>query len=158
MNVTAEELRKYYDSLLDAALLSVDKSELTELGLACYEEECERRSLHRPVPGSRNSPPSSSPESIRPAGATLVRIAEGLSGEEFRYARELLASSGIPSEAGNANPGSAFSNAVGDFYLLVPEELAEQARQILEVPLTDEELAAQAEQAALDEDTTEGAP
>jgi hypothetical protein len=156
MNVTAEELRKYYDSLSDAALLSIDKSELTELGLACYEEECERRSLHRPVPGSTESP--SSPESAAPAAARLITIAEGLSGEEFRYARELLASSGIPSEAGNANPGSAFSNAVGDFYLLVPEELAEQARQILEVPLTDEELAAQAEQAALDEDTTEEAP
>jgi len=153
MNVTAEELRKYYDSLSDAALLSIDKSDLTDLGLACYEEECERRGLAEPVSGSEDSPSSS--ESGAPAAAQLVRVAEGLSGEELRYARELLASSGIPSEGGNTNPGAAFSNAVGDFYLQVPEELAEHAREILEVPLTDEELAAQAEQAALDEDASE---
>ena len=152
MNVTAEELHKYYDSLSDAALLSIEKSDLTELGRACYEEECERRGLAKPGPGSFES--TSSPDSDAPA-ARLVKVAEGLSHEEVRYARELLASSGIPSEGGNANPGAAFSNAVGDFYLQVPEELAEHARQILEVPLTDEELAAQAEQAALDEDTTE---
>jgi len=153
MNITAEELRKYYDSLSDAALLSIDKSDLTELGLACYEEECERRGVAKPAPGSNES--VSSPESEAPAAARLVRIAEGLSYEEVRYARELLASSGIPGEGGNANPGAAFSNAAGDFYLEVPERLAEQARQILEFPLTDEELAAQAEQAALDDDTAE---
>lgn len=156
MNVTAEELRKYYDSLSDAALLSIDKSDLTELGLACYEEECERRSLAESVPGSAELP--SSPQADAPAAAHLARVAEGLSYEEVRYARELLASAGIPAEGGNTNPGSAFTNAAGDFYLQVPEELAEQARQILEVPLTDEELAAQAEQAALDEDATEEAP
>lgn len=154
MNVTAEELRKYYDSLSDAALLSIDKSDLTELGLACYQEECDRRSLAGPVSVSEESP--SSTEAGSPA-ARLVRVAEGLSGEELRYARELLASSGIPSEGGNSNPGAAFSNAVGDFYLQVPEELAEHAREILDVPLTDEELAAQAEQAALDEDASEEA-
>jgi hypothetical protein len=152
MNVTAEELRRYYDGLSDAALLSIDKSDLTDLGLACYEEECERRGLARPASGSGDSPSSSA------AGAPtvqLVRVAEGLSGDEVRYARELLSSAGIPSEAGNPNPGSAFSNAVGDFYIQVPEEFVEHAREILEVPLTEEELAAQAEQAALDEDSTE---
>jgi hypothetical protein len=152
MNVTAEELRRYYDSLSDAALLSIDKSDLTDLGLACYEEECERRGLVGPAPDSRDSP--SPIEGSAPA-ARLVKVAEGLSYEEVRYARELLSSSGIPSEGGSVNPGAAFSNAVGDFYLQVPEELAEHAREILEVPLTDEELAAQAEQAALDEDASD---
>jgi hypothetical protein len=155
MNVSAEELRKYYDSLSDAALLSIDKSDLTDLGLTCYEEECERRGLARPAAGSVDSP--STPESIAPA-ARLVKVAEGLSYEEARYARELLVSAGIPSEGGNANPGAAFSNAAGDFYLQVPEEFVEHAREILEVPLTDEELAAQAEQAGLEEDVTEEAP
>jgi len=156
MKVTNEELRRHYDSLSDSALLEIQKSDLTDVARACYEEECARRGLTGHSATSEDSPAqaedgASHPADVRP----LVKIAEGLSFEEARYARELLSAAGIPSDVGNANPGGSFSYSVGDLFVQVPEDFAEQAREALETELTDEELAAQAEAAAPEPDDGE---
>jgi hypothetical protein len=45
VEVTAEELRRYYASLSDSALLAMVRDELTEVGQLCYDEEVLRRGL-----------------------------------------------------------------------------------------------------------------
>jgi hypothetical protein len=158
MNVTAEDLRRHYDSLSDAALLAIQKSDLTDLARACYEEECERRGFGGPAAGAQTSAASAEGVTVEPVVIQLVTVADSLAAEEARYARELLASAGIPSEIANPNPTAAFSNAVGDYTLQVSEEFAEHAREILGAELTEEELAAQAEAAGLEDGADEETP
>ncbi len=50
MEITREDLRRHYDSLSDEALLELDRSQLTDLARACYDEELARRGLE---PGMR---------------------------------------------------------------------------------------------------------
>lgn len=150
MKVTTEDLRRHYDSLSDSALLEIQKSDLTDVARACYEEECARRGLTGGASAAKGSPASAEDVAPAPGVRPLVTIAEGLSFEEARYARELLSAAGIPSDIGNANPGGSFSYSVGDLFVQVPEDLAEQAREALETELSEEELAAQAEAAALE--------
>lgn len=45
MEITAAELRHYYASLSDSALLAMVRDELTEVGRRCYDEEVFRRGL-----------------------------------------------------------------------------------------------------------------
>src|SRR5258708_1321005 len=52
MQIDAEDLRRYYASLPDEALLALDRTELSEMAQKCYDEELERRELvsHQTTP------------------------------------------------------------------------------------------------------------
>jgi len=67
--------------------------------------------------------------------------------DEARMARELLKSAEIPCYLRNDNPMAVSWTGVGGFRLSVPPEWLEQAREVLETEISEEELAAQAEAA-----------
>ena len=51
MEPNAEDLRRHYASLSDAALLAVERSDLTAIAQTCYDEELSKRDI---VPGQVN--------------------------------------------------------------------------------------------------------
>ena len=51
MEPNAEDLRRHYASLSDAALLAVERSDLTAIAQTCYDEELSKRDI---VPGQDN--------------------------------------------------------------------------------------------------------
>lgn len=77
----------------------------------------------------------------------MVEIATYVVGEEASLARGLLNSAGIPSTI--ATDYVAMGPA--EFQLLVPKEFEEQAIEVLEHEISDEELAAQAEAAEFED-------
>ena len=140
MDVTAEDFRRHYESLSDDALLEIDPDELVELARTCHADEMVRRGLsEEPEAGQ----PSGGPE--EPAAAApeeLVCIVEYDHMDEADLARGLLEAAEI---------SASLETEPDVVRLMVPASLAEQAISMLAAPLSDEELAAQAEAAGYSE-------
>ena len=140
MNVTLDDFRKHFGLLSDAALLETNRDELVEAAQKCYDDEVARRGLHEPAPEPDKAEVLPSPE---PEGGKLVHIETFLIPEEASLARGLLTSAEIPFMMENElAPLGGFQ-----IQLLVPEDYADDAREILNHEMTEEELAAQAEAA-----------
>jgi len=141
-----EDLRQQYDRLTDDALLEVAREDLVDLARDVYDAELARRGLKQ---ATAIAPPT--PQQEERAPTDLVAL-EGIGNAAL--ARALLESAGIPSWT----PRDVWemSGRVGQMpqssELMVPAELEEQALEILATPISDEELAAQAEAAALPEE------
>jgi hypothetical protein len=144
-----EDLRKHFDRLTDEALLDVAREDLVDLARDIYDAEVARRGLKHPTV----TPPSTQEQEERgPIG--LVALEEIGNPAEVMLARALLESAGIPSwtQAELWNMGGRAGPAPKELKLMVPAEMVEQAREVLATPISDEELAAQAEAAALPEE------
>jgi len=136
-----EDLRQQYDRLTDEALLEVAREDLVDLARDIYDAELTRRGLKR---AAVTPPPTQDQEDRGPT--ELVALEEI---GDSAIARALLESAGIPSWTrkevwdmrGRVGPMPHGSE------LMVPAELEEQALEILATPISDEELAAQAEAA-----------
>jgi hypothetical protein len=145
MEVSLDDFRRHFELLSDEALLSTNRDELVEGGRQCYDEEVARRGL--------NSPPveetagDGMPESHQASpGEQLVLIATYLIPEEANLARGLLQSAEIPFRMENElAPLGGFQ-----LRLLVPEAFEAEALEVLESEISEEELAAQAEAAAVE--------
>jgi hypothetical protein len=134
-------LHEYYSSLSDEALLWVAREDLIDAAKACYDEEVARRGLKRDSMAA-DDPPRDTPERLV-GDRDLVPITTfAFSNDDAKFARALLRDAGIPSF-----PGKEHGLGLGGLQLMVPASLAEQARQILETRISDDELAAQAEAA-----------
>jgi hypothetical protein len=148
VDVTSEDFRRCYESLSDEALLEIDTDELTAVAQTCHAEEVARRGLDAGTPEGDEM----AGEAVSKAGAgtpeeEFVSIVEYDYHEEADAARGLLESAGIP---------ASIQNEAGAVHLMVPAELAEQALGLLAAtPISEEELAAQAEAAGLEEDVAE---
>jgi hypothetical protein len=117
----------------------VKREELVDVARECYDAEVARRGLESEAAGAV--------EDDRAAGevADLVEVAAFPSGQEANLARTLLDSAAIPCFLESERV------ALDGARLLVPAAYLEQAREVLQAEISDEELAAQAE-AASDED------
>jgi len=145
MDVSLEDFRKHFELLSDDALLGTNRDELVEAAQQCYDAEVARRGLQAPEAEPEEPEVLPSPE---PEGGKLVHIETFIIPEEASLARGLLTSAEIPFMMENElAPLGGFQ-----IQLLVPEDYADDAREILNHEITEEELAAQAEAAGGFED------
>jgi hypothetical protein len=138
LDVTAEDFTRHYESLSDEALLEIDPNELTAIARGCCADELARRGLDSGEGDDRDA--------TEPAAATaaeeeetLVCIVEYDYPDEADLARGLLEAAEIP---------ATIESEPGVVRLMVPEKFSKDALMMLVSPLSDEELAAQAEAAA----------
>ena len=142
MEISRDDFRRHFDLLSDDALLEVNREELVESARSVYDEELERRGLNSPAEAEEEEEPM--PDAVAPgAGEELVLVASYNIPDEASLARGLLQSAEIPFILQND-----FVALGGiELRLLVPRQFHEQAVEILEHELSEEELAAQAEAA-----------
>jgi hypothetical protein len=140
--ISADELRRYYAGLSDTALLELVPDELTPVARACYNDEFSKRGL---TLESGEEEPGVAPESDGgpPGDEEMVCVAEYDYVDEADLAKGLLAGVEIP---------AIIDRDANMVRLMVPPDLAEQALVLLTVPLSDEDLAAQAEAAGGEEE------
>lgn len=145
MEIEPEELRQHYAELSDEGLRSINRNDLTALAQGYYDAEVRGRGLHDE---------SSSDVETEADHEELVVVDTFVSSEEAALGRALLRSAEIPAYLDNELT-SAWTG-IGGLRLMVPSSFLEQATEILETRISDEELAAQAEAAdPIDEDQTE---
>lgn len=147
MDISADDFRRHFELLSDAALLATSRDDLVDAARDCYDAEVSRRGLHvaQPAVEEQSQQQAASPEGF-------VLIATYLVAEEASLARGLLEDAEIPSKIDvNYTLGPA------ELRLLVPEDLVEEALEILESEISEEELAAQAEAAGELEEAEEEA-
>jgi hypothetical protein len=152
VEISRDDFRRHFDLLSDDALLEVNREDLVEAARSVYDEELERRGLNAPAEAEQEEEPM--PDAVAPGqGEELVLVASYHIPDEASLARGLLQSAEIPFVLQND-----FVALGGiELRLLVPRQFREQAIEILEHELSEEELAAQAEAAGYidEEETTE---
>lgn len=140
-----QEIRQHFEMLSDEALLRVNRAELTDLALTCYEEEMLRRDLQETAASPAAADPEAEP-TPESHGEDFVVLTTFPDVEEARLAKGLLDIAEIPARL-SVDPIN-----VGFIHLYVPREFEDQAHEILEQgTISDEELAAQAEAAGITE-------
>ncbi|HEY4086032.1 MAG TPA: hypothetical protein VGM43_08845 [Bryobacteraceae bacterium] len=147
MPISADELRRYYAGLSDAALLELNPDELTPVARGCYDEEFSKRGLSDEAGDEESSDAAGPVSDGQPhAEEEMVCVAEYDFVEEADMAKGLLVGAEIP---------AVIDRDATLVRLMVPPDLAEQALGLLTTPLSDEELAAQAEAAGEEEEFSE---
>jgi hypothetical protein len=136
MSIDPEEFRRHYASLSDEGLLEIDRDELVEMAQQCYDEELAQRGIA--LQGDGDAAPDESADR-----GEWVLAAAYLTAEEANLAHDMLASADIPARLASNNT-SAWTGT-GEIRLMVPAEMLAEAETLLASPISDEELAAQAE-------------
>jgi hypothetical protein len=136
LQVDLDDFQRRYAELSDEALLELDRDELVDLARDCYDAELTRRGLRR----SATSPPATEAQDH----GELVEVAIFSSSAEADLARALLESAAIPCYFENEFAGKTLRVSEG-FRLFVPATLLENAREVLNSPVSEEELIALAE-------------
>ena len=134
MNVDPEEIRRWYASLSDEALLSVDHRELTDLAQQVYSQELVSRGL-QPRPAPNQAVDDQSPL------ADLALMGTFLYPVEAKVAHALLVDAGIPCYLQNEHTLSAvwsWAYVLGGFRLVVPKLNEEQALALFKSALDHE--------------------
>lgn len=154
MKIDLEDLRRQYSNLNDDALLAIDRGELTPVAQQVYDVEVASRGL--------TSAEEAQVESDEPAATGRVpdnwmELASFENPTEAGVARSLLRQAEIPCILSTDLPmaGSIFAT-MSEIGLYVPAEYQDQANEILDSEISDEELAAQAEAAGVEDETEEG--
>jgi len=152
LDIDSNEIRQRFANLTDDALLAVERDQLTELAQEIYDDELDERGLLTIPAEDDDEAPAPNPN--LPPGEELVHIATFLDMNDAQMAMNLLRSADISVSLEN-EMGAAYGG-IGALRLMVPASLAEQAEEILDTEISDEELAAQAEAAGeLSDDETE---
>ena len=150
MEVSRDDFRRHFELLSDESLLATNRDELVEAARSDYDEEVERRGLNAPPEETDGGEPM--PDAVAPGtGEELVLIASYNIPDEASLARGLLQSAEIPFVL--QNDYAALGGI--ELRLLVPARYQEQAIEILQHEISDEELAAQAEEAGFAEEDFE---
>jgi hypothetical protein len=136
LEIDPQELRRHYAELSDDGLLSINRSDLTELAQQYYDAEVGGRDL-------QNGP--SSDVAADTDQEALVVVDTFASAQEAALGRALLRSEDIPAYL--ENELTSRWTGIGGLRLMVPRSVFEQAKEILETRISDDELAAQAEAA-----------
>jgi hypothetical protein len=156
MKVDVEDFRRVYESMNDEALLAVNRDDLVEVAQQCYDVEVARRGLA--AGQTADAPGADSPEAPGES-EEMAEVATFTNVDDARMARALLKAAEIPCYLQNDDPAAGNwmgAPGLGGFRLSVPPSWVEQAREVLDTQISDEELAAQAEAAgALEEDEEE---
>ena len=146
MQVSPADFRQHYELLSDEALLEINAEDLVDVARQCLEEEIANRGL--------NVAAVEPPEEIaaEPAAGEEepgeVLIATFTNGDELNLARGLLQSAEIPSRV--ENPLAVMGGM--ELRLIVPAAFEEHALEVLGAEISDEDLAAQAEAAGIQEE------
>ncbi|MGA2716913.1 MAG: hypothetical protein ABSG41_27820 [Bryobacteraceae bacterium] len=143
MEVTPADFRRHFELLSDAALLETNREDLVEMARECFDEEVSRRGLDVTDDSPEIAGQTGEPQPGN--GEGLVLIGTFVSGDEVNLVRGLLESASIPSHV--VNPLGSLAGI--EFRLMVPAAFEEQAMEVLDMQISDEELAAQAEAAAM---------
>jgi len=141
MDVNLDDLRRHYSGLSDDALQAINPDDLTAAARDCLNQELANRGL--------NLEDDSAPEEEQQSSAKTPDFVEAATFDSYSegsLARAVLRSAEIPAFLDEQRSG------LGILKLWVPPEFLEQAQEILETPLSEEELAAQAEAAAPPDD------
>ncbi len=138
MEIDPEEFKRVYAELSDEGLLSIDRKDLTELARPYYDAEVAQRGLRSESTKQPRTNPATKPED-------LVPVATFQSLHEADLGRALLRSVDIPAQL--ENELSSVWTGAGGLRLMVPISFLEQAEEILEARISDEDLLAQAEAA-----------
>lgn len=146
MNISTDDFRRHFELLSDAALQETNRDELVETARACFDDELARRGLNVTAPVAQEGPATDADGAtshVLSAGEELVVIGTFSVADEASLARGLLESASIPARLENMHLG------LGAFQLrlLVPAAFEEQALEVLDYEISDEELTAQAEAA-----------
>lgn len=150
MQVSHDDFRRHFEILSDDALLATNREELVDIAQQCYDAEIERRGLNAPAEdaGEGEIPAA---EQVRDDDR-LVEIAQFNIPDEANLARGLLESAEIPYSMSNE-----YTPLGGiDLRLLVPLSYQEDALEVLQSEISEEELAAQAEAAGYIEEEEAG--
>lgn len=133
MEVTPEDFRQHFELLSDAALLATEREDLVEIAKQCFDDEVSRRGLD----SANQTAPGELSDRDR-----LVEIAKFHFRSEFELAKALLKSESIP-----ATQGSRIGRRIElQLPLMVPAAFAQEALALLQSRVSDEELAALAEE------------
>jgi len=149
VEVTPADFRKHFELLSDAALLETNREDLVDMAKQCFDEEVSRRGLDVMDDSPETAGQAREPQAS--GGDELVLIATFTSGDEVNLVRGLLQMAAIPSHV--KNPLGSLAGI--EFRLMVPAAFEEQALEVLEMQISDEELAAQAEAAGMLETESE---
>ena len=136
MPIDPADLRRHYASLTDEALLEIERDELVDAAQHIYDDELAERGIVLEAPAD-SAPADAAPQE------DWVLAASYLTAEEANLAHSMLEGADIPCRLA-ANNTSAWTGT-GEIRLLVPEKMLIEAETILGAPISDEELAAQAE-------------
>ena len=150
MQIDPEDFKRHYALLSDDALLEIDGDELVDAARPYYDAELAERKLALP-----------DTEEIAPIADrgddTLDQTKDGpqlvgtfLSLEDANLARGLLQSADIPCSLENEYMAQRSGN--GALRLMVPASVYERACEILESEISEEDLIAQAEAEASEDD------
>ena len=145
MQIDPEEVRQRFAQLSDEGLLAIDRKDLIELAQQYYDLEMSHRGLR--LTSARSEGQS---EGALAHGEELVPVGTFVSFEEASLSRAMLESAGIAAKL--ENEVSSHWAGLGGLRLMVPASLLNEAQEILESTVSDEELLAQAEAAERDED------
>jgi len=136
MPIDPDEFRRHYASLSDEGLLEIERDELVEIAQQCYDEELAQRGI------DLHSEAETTPDESAIPGEWVLAAAY-LTAEEANLAHDMLASAEIPARLASNNT-SAWTGT-GEIRLMVPADMLAEAETLLSSPISDEELAAQAE-------------
>ena len=144
MKADLDDFRRLYSSLNDEALLAIDRDELVPMAQQCYDAELSTRGLDAPAEEEEAAPVQNA------FGENLAEIASFDNPSEASVARSLLRIADIPCMLSTDLPlTGSILNVATDVRLYVPPEFVDQAHEVLDHEISDEDLAAQAEAAAL---------
>ncbi|MGA2600176.1 MAG: hypothetical protein ABSH09_24685 [Bryobacteraceae bacterium] len=145
METSPDDFRRHFSSLSDDALLEINRDDFAEPAKLCYDEEIASRGLNAETASDETVDDSTEPL------PELVAVAKFDRQDEANFAQGLLEVNGIQSYLSNDPKFRAklLPGASGCcLELLVAPEFADDARLVLETPISDDELAAQAESEA----------
>ena len=154
MQIDPEDFKRHYALLSDDALLEIDRDELVDAARPYYDAELAERKLALPDAEESASSPDPNDDTRDDApGQTedgLQLVATFISLEEANFARGLLQSADIPCSFENKQ--AAAWSGIGDLRLMVPAAAYDRACEILETEISEEDLIAQAEAEATEDD------
>jgi Putative prokaryotic signal transducing protein len=154
VQIDPEDFKRHYALLSDHALLEIDRDELVDAARPYYDAELAERKLALPdTEESAASPDQSDDLSDDAPSATAdgpQLVATFLSVDEANFARGLLQSADIPCSLENEH-GAQWAGS-GALRLMVPALAYDRACEILETEISEEDLIAQAEAEASEDD------
>lgn len=149
MQIDPEDFKRHYALLSDDALLDIDPHELVDVARPYYDAELAERNLASPEIEER-APSNPADEAPRQTEDGLQLVATFLSIEEANFARGLLQSAEISCSFEN-DQATAWTG-IGELRLMVPAADYDRSCEILETEISEEDLIAQAEAEAFEDD------
>ena len=156
MQIDLESLRRHYESLTDDELLAVERSELTEAGQKCFDEEVERRGLNEgqeseaaldeeAYEGSTFGA-GEEPDWLEDAACACSFVSQpgGSAATDAENAREVLQNAGMPCQVSTVETAASTGDqpAQYEYRVMVPGALNLKATSILDKELFNPQLEA----------------